>query len=299
MIRKFILIFTIGFILANSAFAAIELDPSLVRPWSQKDKSQFPTPLAAAFKKEGVTFIFVGDHHSDPASTFKHVQAAFETYSPEIVVVEGLNYNKGENPQEHMSWYASKTKEEVWKDPSLGCGTELVAVSHNVPVIGGEPSIEEEMDSPFLRSQGFTAEDIRNVQILQRIPFRRDVLKMTDPDIFFQYVMKLYDVKEKLPVFKTAFLSWYKAKSLKTFDYMSITKSDAAVNCGAGDTFFQKVACAFNMNRDRALVEHVGSLLKNHHRILVVYGTGHFVQEYPVYLKAFGAPPEYLKLESK
>jgi len=285
-------------IVSSSAFANIDLDPSLVRPWNQTEKSQFPTPLGAAFKREDRTLIFIGDHHSDPAATYKYIQMAFKKVSPEIAVVEGLNFSEGENPKVHMDRYVSKSKEEIWKDPSLGPGTELLAMSHNIAVIGGEPSIQEEMTSSFLLGKGFRPDDIRNVQIVQRIPYRRDKLKMTDPDVFFDYALKLYDVKDPKSVFKTKFLKWYRKRVQREFDYSKITKSDTAVNCEAGDSFLQEVACAININRDRSLVEHVGILLKKYHRVLVTYGTGHFVQEYPAYLSAFVHPPEYIKLES-
>lgn len=283
----------------NQAVADINLNPDEVRPWSKKEKIQFPTPLAAVFKKEDRVFIFVGDHHSDPATTYKYIHLAFQKYSPEIVVVEGLDFAEGENPKKWKDKYSSKTKEEVWKDPSLGAGTELIAIERKIPFIGGEPSIEEKMSSPFLLDKAFDADDIRNVQILQRIPYRRDQLKISDLDSFLDYALTLYKVKELKSIFKTKFLAWYKKRTQKEFNYSKITKVDAEVNCKPNDTFLQKVACATNIERDRALVQHLGMLLKTHQRVLVVYGTGHFVQEYPAFLKAFSGPPEYLKESQK
>ena len=275
----------------------LTLDPNEVRPWNKDEKSQFPTPLAAAFKKGDKTLIFVGDHHVDPEATYKFVEKALDKYSPEIVLVEGLDFNLGENPKRHMNKYISKSKEDVWKDPSLGSGTELLTVARHIPVIGGEPSLEEEIKSSFLLSKGFDAEDIQNVQILQRIPYRRDKLKMTDPDVFFKYAHKLYKVKESNKVFKRNFIAWYKRRAQENFDYAKITKADTEVNCGASDTFLQNVACAINVNRDRALIEHISDLFKTHHRVMVIYGTGHFVQEYPSFTKAFLEPPEYMNLD--
>jgi hypothetical protein len=282
------------FIFSSLTFAAVHLDPNEVRPWNKKEKNQFPTPLAAVFKKEDFVFAFVGDHHEDPQATYNFTQSAINKISPQIIVVEGLAFSLGENPNEHLKNYEGKTKEEIWKDPSLGCGTELIAKAHNIPIVGGEPTIEEQMTSPFLLKKGYTPNDIRNVQILQRIIYRRDKLNVSDPEIFFEYAMKLYAVKESKQDFKTHFLSWYKNKSGKNFEYLKITKEESAVNCSLDDTFMQKVACDFNINRDRFLVEKINLLLGKYNRVMVVYGTGHFVQEYPAFLKGFGAP-EYLK----
>ncbi len=285
------------FVLTSSAisFAAVHFDSNEVRAWNKNEKDQFPTPLAAVFKKGNTTLAFVGDHHIDPAATYKLVESAINKINPQIIVVEGLPFGLGENPKKDLSLYKGKTKEDVWKDPSLGCGTQLLAVARNIPIVGGEPTLEEQMSSKFLTSKGYTSEDIRNVQILQRIPYRRDKLKMSRPDQFFKYAKKLYQVKEPKESFKTGFKTWYKNKTQKDFDYNKITKDESAVNCGLNDTFLQKIACDFNINRDRFLVERVESLFENHHRVLVVYGAGHFVQEYPAYVKGFGATPYYIK----
>jgi len=291
---RFMIVVMASFI-ASSALATIKFNPDLVRHWNEKDKAQFPTPLIASFRKGDQTLVFVGDHHVEPTKTYHFTDEALKKYSPEIIVVESLEYSAGKNPKVWLDKYTSKQKEEVWKDPSLGSGTELLAISHGIPVIGGEPSIEEEMSSSFILRKGFEPEDIRNVKILQRIPYRRDQLKMTDLKVFFDYAMKLYKAKESSSDFRNSFFTWYKKRTQEDFDYNKITKSTAAVNCKADDTFLQRVACAINVNRDRALVEHIGLLFKTYKRVMVVYGTGHFVQEYPVYLKAFGNEPEYLQ----
>jgi len=282
------------FFFSTSTFASIKFDPDLVRPWSKTDKVQFPTPLVAVFQKSNKTLIFVGDHHKDPAKTYEFSKKAIEKYLPDIIVIESLEFNKGKNPKHWISKYAGKSKEEVWKDPTLGSGTELLATARHIPIIGGEPSIEDEISSPFLIGKGFDSDDIRNVQILQQTPYRRDQLKISNLDIFFDYALKLYKVKEAKTDFKPKFFSWYRKRTQKEFDYNTISKSDTDVNCATNDTFLQKIACTININRDRALVEHVEILLKSHQRVMVVYGTGHFVQEYPVYLKAFGQEPVYL-----
>lgn len=282
---------------ALPVFAALQFDLNLVRPWNKTDKDGFPTPLVAAFHKSGKTLVFVGDHHNDPAKTYAYTAKAIDKYSPEIIVVEGLETSKGKDPKQWISRHIGKSKEEIWKDPSLGSGTELLATAHRISIIGGEPSIEEEMKSQFLLSKGFDHEDIRNVQILQRIPYRRDKMNMSDPELFFDFALKLYQVKESKSDFKPKFFKWYKKRAHAEFDYSKITKASTDVNCDSHDSFLQRAACAINIHRDRALVKQVETLLKSHNRVMVVYGTGHFVQEYPTYLRAFGGKPEYLSLE--
>lgn len=266
-----------------------------MRPWNKIEKDQFPSPLAAVFKKNNTTLAFVGDRHADPQSTYKLVEATISKTSPQIIVVEGLAYAHGENPKKHLNLYVGKTKEQVWTDPSLGCGTELIAMSRNIPIIGGEPTIEEQMSSPYLLSKGYTQEDILNVQILQRIPYRRDKLKISDTSLFFEYAIKLYRINETNFEFQKEFMTWYKNKTQKDFEYSKITKTESAVNCAPTDTYIQKVACDFNINRDRFLVEKINELIKKYKNLLVVYGTGHFVQEYPSFIKGFGNKPEYIE----
>jgi hypothetical protein len=278
------------------ASAAAGLNPDDVRPWSKSDKASFPTPLAAVFKKDDRLLIFVGDHHVDQFTTSKYLEAAVKKYSPEIVVVENVDFLEGENPKDWFDGVISHPKPDPAKEPGANRIAAWFAHENRIPVIGGEPSIEEEMKSPFLLAKGFDSDDVLNVQVLQRLPYRRDVLKMSDPDVFFDYAMKLYRVKAPKETFKARLIDWYKKRAKHDFDYAKFSKSETDVNCTPQDTFLQSVACATNINRDRALVEHLEKLFESHHRVLVVYGTGHFVQEYPAFLKAFGAAPEYLKL---
>jgi hypothetical protein len=300
MQKSVLALLCLSLLLPHLAFAAasgFKMDPGKVRPWNKGDKDQFPTPLGAVFEKGDKTLIFVGDHHVDPSSTYNLIEAAFLRFAPEIVVVESLAFALGENPKSHLNDYLSKTKEEIWKNPSLGPGTELLAITKKIPVIGGEPTIEEQMTNPFLLGMGFTSEDILNTQILQRLPYRRDQLGFKEPARFFEYAMDLYRIKGSRPDFEKRFAAWYKRRTQKEFDYQKVTKDNSAVNCSKDDTFIQKVACAFNMARDRFLVERMELLLNKYDRVLVVYGTGHFVQEYPALTAAFSKAPDYFGSE--
>lgn len=286
----------LSFIFSFSAFA-IKFDPDAVRAWNKDDKKQFPTPLAATFQKNEKSLIFVGDHHIDQNQTSHYVEFNLNKFKPEIVVVENVDFIEGKNPQRWMDTVIHKSKEELLKDGGANRLTALLAFNKKIPVVGGEPSLDEAMKSPFILSQGFDTEDIRNVQVLQRMPYRRDVLKLDKVDDFFNYAIELYGVKGSRDNFKTKFFSWYKKRTGKEFIYSNVTKEEAAVNCLPADTYLQKVACAFNINRDRAIVGNIENLFKSYDRVMVVYGTGHFVQEYPVFLKAFGKEPEYIRVD--
>lgn len=274
--------------------ATVSLDPSLVRPWNKDEKNLFPTPLGAIFKKESKTLIFVGDHHKDQEKTYKFLEKAFNSTNPEIVVIEGLDFSKGESPKAYVSKYAAKSKEELFNEGGAAPNAAKLAFKNKTPFIGGEPSISQEMNSEFILSQGFTKEDIRNVQVLQRIPYRRDHLKLGEED-FFKYAKKYYKIAEKLAVFKDDFGRWYLKKVGRKFKYIEVSKEEADVNCLPTDTVIQKIACGTNINRDRALVQNIETLLEKYDRVLVVYGTGHFVQEYHALVKAFDGEPKYIE----
>ncbi|MBK9321625.1 MAG: hypothetical protein IPM97_01475 [Bdellovibrionaceae bacterium] len=271
----------------------ITFDLDLIRPWNKEDKKQFPTPLIAVFKKDKKVLVFVGDHHSDQIQTYQHFEMAFEKLDPQIVVIENVAYRDGENPSDWAKKYLKKSKEELYKEGGIAPNAARLAHANNVPFIGGEPSIEEQMNSPFLLSKNFSKDDIQNVQVLQRIPYRRDKMNISEEQ-FFKYAMKYYRIKGQRANFKTEFSRWYKDRTQRDFSYSTFAKEETDVNCLPNDTYLQKVACAFNVSRDRVLVENIGLLLQKYDRVLVTYGTGHFVQEYPAFLKAFGHSPEYV-----
>ena len=292
------LVFTLlaSWVCVAPATAAVHLNPDLVRPWNQNEKAQFPTPLAGEFKKADRHLIFVGDHHSDQIQTYACLERAFEELAPDLVVVEGVDFGDGINPEEWMSKFVHRSKEDLLREGGAGPNAARLAFSKNIPVVGGEPSIHDSMKSTFLKRKGFDRDDILNVQVLQRIPYRRDVLKITNPEDFFEYAIHYYKVDEPNVAFKRRFKSWYKRRTNWEFFYDKVSKAEVAVNCAPEDTFLQRVACAFNVNRDRVLVQNIEKLLRTYKRIMVVYGTGHFVQEYPAFVQGFGAPPEYLNL---
>lgn len=290
--RKFTFVTLLLFsIVANSA---IKFNLDLVRPWNKDDKKLFPTPLIATFKKDGKLLIFVGDHHSDQIQTLRHFEAAFIKFRPQIVVIENVEFKDGENPMSWANKYLNKSKEDLLKEGGIAANAARIAFQKHIPFIGGEPTIKEQMRSPFLLSQKFSVDDILNVQVLQRIPYRRDKLNMIDEDVFFAYAMKSFLIEGSTEIYKDRFKKWYKMRTGIDFNYSTIVKEETAVNCTPSDTDIQRVACAYNMNRDRFLVENIGKLLLKYDRVLVAYGTGHFVQEYPVFVEAFGMAPEYL-----
>lgn len=296
--NKFLLVKLIIFLslslIVPSAFAALSFDPSLVRAWNANEKSQHPTPLAAIFKKDSKQLMFVGDHHVDQTKTSAFTEKAMSRFLPQIVVVEGVTFEEGENPKKWLKRFKGKSKDELLKQPGAGPYAAYLARRMNVPVIGGEPTIQDAMKSTFLSEKGYSAEDIRNVQVLQRIPYRRDVEKKSVIE-FFEYAVAYYKIDQPASDFRSVFQAWYQKRTQKPFNYDLITKDESAVNCTKQDTILQAIACSFNMFRDRELVAQVEALTKKFDRVMVVYGAGHFVQEYPVYTKAFGSEPEFLK----
>ncbi len=281
-------------LIGTSAFADLNFDPSLVRAWNSSDKSEYPTPLAAIFKKDSKQLMFVGDHHVDQTKTSIFTEKAMNNFSPQIVVVEGVNFEDGENPKKWIKRFKGQSKDDLLKQPGAGPYAAYLAMKSNMPVIGGEPTIQDAMKSSFLLSKGYSAEDIRNVQVLQRIPYRRDIEKKSAKE-FFDYAVAYYKIDQPASDFQTAFKVWYAKKAQKPFNYDLVTKDESAVNCAKQDTLIQAIACSFNIFRDRELVAHVEALSKKFDRVMVVYGTGHFVQEYLVYVKAFGSEPKFLK----
>lgn len=276
--------------------AGISFDLNLVRPWNMEDKKQFPTPLIAVFKKDKKVLVFVGDHHVDQIQTYQHFEMAFEKFDPQVVVIENVNYKDGENPLGWAKKYLKKSKEELYKEGGIAPNAARLAYKNKIPFIGGEPSIEDQVNSPFLLSKKFSKDDIQNVQVLQRIPYRRDKMNVSEEQ-FFKYAMKYYRIKGQRAVYKSNLKNWYKERTQKDFNYSTFAKEETDVNCLPTDTYLQKVACNFNLNRDRVLVENISYLLQKYDRVLVAYGTGHFVQEYPALLKAFGQLPEYIPVK--
>lgn len=283
----------IGFT-AAAPEAPLTFNAQLVRSWNETQKKQFPTPLAAHFKKGTKSLVFVGDHHKNQTETYKYLQTAFKKLPPDVVVVEGVRFIDGQNPKKWTQKVVLKPFEDLLKEPGAGPNAARLAIEYKIPYIGGEPSPDDQRNSEFLLAQGFSKDDIQNVQVLQRLPYRRDILSLSE-DEFLEYAVNYYRIDMDPEIFKTKLHAWYLNRTKKEFNYSAIAKTETAVNCSPKDSYFQKVACQINIHRDRELVANIEKLFLKFDRVMVVYGTGHFVQEYPALMKAFNNSIEYIE----
>jgi hypothetical protein len=125
-------------------------------PWCPGDCA-VAVPFVASYRKGTERLIFVGAHHAfqpnDP--TMRAVEAGFDQFQPEVVILEGFPTAWGENPPPLVAdahRYGTAGADEFAR--SEGIYAASIALERAVPFIGGEPTREEQ--NQVLKAKGFT-----------------------------------------------------------------------------------------------------------------------------------------------
>ena len=91
------------------------------------------------------------------------------------------------------------------------------------------------------------------------------------------------------------FESWYQEKSGRKFNLHEIDSETFSPQLDRNPTYFNKIAAAEGMIREKFILERIQEAINHFDRVLVVFGSAHLVKEREVLNDAFG-PSNNLKL---
>ena len=269
-------------------------DTSLLVPWSEEAQKRFPeTPYAARYERDGKSLSFVAAHHDHrlKSKTFRIIDNEFRRFLPDMVVIEGLETRHGTSPEFYIETFMRYLQEESWPIGEPGF-TASLALARGVPFIGGEPADEEIRD--VVVSGSIEPRDLLYYYVVRQIPqWKRTGEDQTQSfeELFARCVN--HDMRtlglddEKLADPKT-FAAWYEARNGRPFSYEEVTTQQSAPI--EGGLFTNGISLRITDVREVHIVNLIADLLDNHDRVLVVYGSGHHVQQEKVLEKMLGTP---------
>ncbi|MEE2908699.1 MAG: hypothetical protein VX527_12820 [Planctomycetota bacterium] len=271
---------------------SLEPDLSLLQPrrMNDRDEDVEGEPYAALFQKGEKELLFIAARHEqdiehDP--THRLVRMAIEQFNPQVTIIEGLSTSEGPQPERFMT--SARRRVESGR-ASEGMYAAVLADDLGAVVIGGEP--DPDATTKVVREAGYSTDDLLGFLLARRIVsmVRNDKI---DDDFNERANRALSQLKRRFDIqsdFNAQdFLDWYQEHIGKPFDPRWVKRevSPAKVD---DPSILRKIAILVMKAREYNLVELEAKMLREHDRVMVVYGSGHLRWERRLLEKMMGPP---------
>lgn len=283
----------LSLMVSSSSYAAERLaaDHELIRrlgPNAYRDEP-FDAPYIAVFESGGKRLIFVSADHSNGVNSAvaKTVRLAFKRFRPRAVIVEGLT---GDSPKDHREWIeeAAKYAKSGQEDFPENKYPAYLAEQKKIPWDGGEPSLFESLQG--LEQFGYTKEDLLGFLAARNVAFQNEKGPHTAQEFADELDEWLDRMAQRIEYKKgfrfSDFERWYDRRGSVGKSAHQIQNADVWSQDAAGPNFLQALHYHFADGRERAIVRRIESMLNQHNRVLVVYGSGHLVKQREVWRQA-------------
>jgi hypothetical protein len=259
-------------------------------------------PFIETFHRDGRTLIYIlAAHHSsvlfpdamtDPV--FKTIQRVFSKNRPEAVVVEGVDPSQISGFLE----YAKQCAAANYNLPGKACDEPAFAAysatTKGVPVYTGEPSATASLS--VFEAHGYSIQDFLAFWIMNNIPQEKRHAQLSE-DMFRQLVDRIVGYENHLLGTSTRFatedfVAWYEKNMQTPRNYLDIVQEDARPYPPPEEpkTLLHTLSALSTKARDENLVVTIKTALRNHNRVLVVYGASHLDFEWEELVRFMGVP---------
>lgn len=266
-------------------------DYSLIRSWHEVTLP-LELPFVAKFAANGKQLCFVASRHEGgvESPTLKTVRHAFDTFRPQVVVVEGVP-NKGEaSPR----WYLDICREQAkhdYAEGGEGSYATVLAAERGIDFIPGEPS-NEKMYEAFAR-QGYTMQDLLGWETSAFLQSRIQGGIITEDDIaghvdsFAGIMLRETGVTGAAFGYKD-YCAWYRGRMGQEFSIGHLAAADTSPSTDPGSNFLQNLMVAGDKVREPHIVKMIAEQLDRHDRVLAVYGCAHLGKQEPALANMLG-----------
>jgi hypothetical protein len=282
-------------------------DMSLLRKITPGDAKSFNLTHLAHYQKDNKHLFYIGAKHATDFETRTHeiISQSFAKHKPDILIIEGVETERGLSPSLGFDWKNPKHRELFINNSAENVHLAEVARAAKLPFIGGEPShkdifkalgdkgysTKEVMALYFIRSVGAWK---RTGSIKQKEQIPQIATSFFESDPRFTHVPK----EERLNYQEfTAIYDAHKAE-LGNKELFDLQAADSNPHAGEKLNYFQTMSAVMDRVRDEHLINTVNDALAKHDKVMVVYGNAHQFVSAPVIEHMFGSKPqiETLKL---
>ena len=252
-------------------------------------------PFAAIYRKGGQRLVFIAAEHAfgTTSATTRAVDSGFAAVSPAIVIIEGFPTAGAEDPPALVAKARSRGTSEA-DDYARGEAmyTASVALSRGIHFIGGEPAPEEQVHG--LERRGYTVQDVAFSYLLQglgqSVRSGEVAAGSQDPKLaatFAHWAEGFVDQYSLDPPSFEEFTARYKLM----FGVVFMEDQGLAERPTPGkDSAFARLIQADMNARDEHLLATIEKELALKKRVLVVYGSSHWITLSQALQKRLGKP---------
>ena len=245
-----------------------------------KERGPTEAPFIATYRSGGKVLTFVGADHvfTGENSTIDAVRRAFADTNPTLVIVEGFPTAFGRNFEPVVE--AARRRDRPDADAfakSEAIFTASQAVARNVPFIGGEPTLLEEIEG--LIAKGYKRDDVLFAVLMRSLGQARRSGEM--PAGNAAAFTARYERESKAVAQMTGTESATEVRFIR--DYMRIVGVDPVSDAEmpfrsdpGTKTLLQRLGADNMRFRDEHLLSTILQHLEGHDHVLIVYGSSHW-----------------------
>lgn len=255
-------------------------DLSLLKSWNWvMEHGEHPTEKPYIAVRTGLekTFVYLAARHQGPASpTFKTVDALFEKFNPQAVVIEGVRENDMQGPNGYLDW--------VQEQATLGfpqggepAYTAWHASNRHIDVIPGELPRTKELE--IIATQGYTVKDMIGYYATLSIHNNlRNGMTVSSEQIEKILNKNARSNSLNAPYTVEQFYEWYAEKMRAPYSPQHVLGLDISPNDQNDDQrLIQSIGRYIDREREPHIVGVIGSQLARPdvQTLAVVYGGDH------------------------
>lgn len=279
----------------------LRANPDRIAPWTYSLRDSQPeSPTVAVYVHGERRLVFVAAHHENTtdSATFRIIEDAYALMQFDTLIVEGMPYARGPNPQRTLDWLATQQAENGFVEGGEFVPAATNALAQGAKIWGGELNDTEIRDR--LLAQGFTAEDLVGFYTLRSVPQwirERHIEDAADPALDALVITELARNHERLGLQATAlsdppaWRAWYEATNGKPLDGSFQLEEVGPLADGRYAT--NRIGAAIGRARDEFLLDRIAYHLNLDEDVIVVFGQSHYVMLQPA-LDEMLRPPCYL-----
>lgn len=230
---------------------------------------------------------------SDPV--FKTIQRVFSSTPPDAVIIEGVDPSQ---VAAFCKYTVQQCGSAQYKIPAKACDESSIAsysaVQMGAPVFTGEPSAARQLS--VFKAHGYTIQDFFAFWILNNIPQEKRHGAFTEEQ-FQQLVDRIVRYENHLLGTSVRFspedlANWYAKNMSSPTSYLDIDVEDTSPYPApqSPKTLLHTLSAISTEGRDASVLDTIQTVLKDHKRVLVVYGASHLDFEWRGLVRMMGVP---------
>lgn len=235
------------------------------------------------------------EHGTEPgSSTHQMIAKAFDSFSPDFVIVEGFEIGNDVIPVKLKQYLQQYLREEACSSKSNCDGAYYaahLAVVKNIDFNSPEPTLKTVTQN---LSDFYTSEDIAFYYFTQQIPqYFRERPNLTEkalPGLFKEFMSNI--IRNQEYTFDE-YQKWLQKNLNGKVDFNTLINTQTIAPIENGQ-YLQRLSSRIGIMRNANIVEMILKNITKHKRVLVVYGASHYFIEKSLLEKRLGNPV-YLK----